>query len=201
MAAVLLILAPGFEEIEAVATMDILRRANLDLTVAALTPSLLVTGSHAITIQADTTLDQVLKTAPPPAQRFQALVLPGGPGTQTLHQDPRVGELLGQFAAAERLLAAICAAPTVLAAQGLLADHAATTYFDPDAYRQGTMGLPTGPIGEYRLDAVVVSGSRITSRGAGTAVAFALTLVAQLVGIPEAERIAKGIHAVWTYPG
>lgn len=206
MTSVLLILAPGFEEIEAVAAMDILRRAKLDLTVAALSPTLLVTGSHAITVQADITLDQVLSTNPPPEVRFQALVLPGGPGTQALHRDPRVTELLRRFAQADRLLGAICAAPTVLAAQGLLADHAATTYFAPDAYEQalagqGSLGLPVGPIREYRLDPVVVSGSRVTSRGAGTAVAFALTLVAKLVGIPEAEQIAKGIHAVWDYPG
>lgn len=202
MSSVLMPLAAGFEELEAIAVIDILRRAETTVTVAALTPTLRVTGSHQITVEADTTLAEVLAAHPHPSTHFDALVLPGGPGTQALHRDPRVTDLVKDFAQNNRLLGAICAAPTVLAAQGLLAGHAATTYFDPTAYHQalhgqGSLGLPLGPIGEYRLDAVVVSGSRITSRGAGTAVDFALTLVAKLVGIPTAQRIATGIHASW----
>ncbi|GAB4211512.1 MAG: DJ-1/PfpI family protein [Synechococcales cyanobacterium] len=201
MVALLLPLAPNFEEIEAVTVMDIVRRAGINLTVAALSEERLVTGSHGIPVYADTSLSAVLAPGKV-TERFQGLVLPGGPGTRHLQDDHRVVDLVRQFSQQGYLVAAICAAPTVLAQAGLLASRRATSYFSPDVYEcavagKQDLGLVVGPIGHYSTEAVVVDGPVITSRGAGTAVAFALEIVACLLGIPQAQHIAAAIHAVW----
>ncbi|NJK63416.1 MAG: DJ-1/PfpI family protein [Synechococcaceae cyanobacterium SM2_3_1] len=205
MVRVLLPLAHGFEEIEAVTTIDILRRAQMDVVVAGIGAERLTTGSHQISVVADMTLAQVLVEATPAevADQFDALVLPGGPGTRSLQTDARVQTLIQVFEQKGRWVAAICAAPMALAKAGILKDRAATSFFSPEAYQQAIQGGPpfnleTGPIADYRLQPVVVDQKVITSRGAGTAVEFALQVVAELVNRGEAERIAQSIHSSWT---
>ena len=170
---VLVPLAPGFEEIEAVTIIDILRRADIEVVTAALKDRT-VTGSHAITVQADRLLDEVLN------DDFDMVALPGGmPGSKTLREDPRVMKLLQRHAARGLRTAAICAAPSALAMAGVLDGRTATSF--PGFLDAGvTSGLTISEA------PVVVDGKIVTSRGVGTALDFALTLIAELKG--QAKR-------------
>ncbi|MCG8433639.1 MAG: DJ-1/PfpI family protein [Gammaproteobacteria bacterium] len=174
MAKVLVPLADGFEELEAVTIIDLLRRAGIEVNVAALQGGT-VTGSHGITITADNSLDQALHG------EYDMVVLPGGqPGADNLEADSRLCELLRKMANSGKFTAAICAAPKVLAAAGLLENKTATSfpgYLD----RMDIAGM------NYSDKAVVRDGKVLTSRGPGTAMDFALTLIEQLAG-PEKRR-------------
>jgi len=175
MTRVLVPLAEGFEEIEAVTVIDLLRRAGIAVSAASL-GARRVTGSHGITIEADVTLEEAR------AGDYDMIVLPGGmPGADHLKQDARVIDLLQEFAAQGRYTAAICAAPTVLAHAGLLSGRAATSF-------PGFLNAHSAPGIRLRQEAVVVDGKVVTSRGAGTAMDFGLALVELLEG---AERRAE----------
>lgn len=180
---VLVLLAEGFEEIEAVTVVDVLRRAQLEVTVASLAPRAgVVMGAHGIAVAADAALDDL------DTDRFGALVLPGGmPGTKHLADDARVIALVQRFAAAGRPLAAICAAPMVLARAGVLEGRQATSH---PSVRTKLAGASV--LGE---PAVVTSDTIVTSQGAGTAMAFALELVRQWKGRDVAERLAEAMIA------
>lgn len=172
-------LADGFEEIEAVTLLDVLRRGGVDVTAASLTDNLPVTGSRGVTLVADATWSS-LDTAD-----FDALVLPGGGrGTERLAADERVLDAIRVFDEDGRLVAAICAAPTVLAQAGVLTDRRATCY--PTCAAQ---------LGKSYDDAapVIADGTIITSRGPGTAILFALVLVQHLAGDEAARRVAEGL--------
>lgn len=174
-ARVLIPLAPGFEEIEAVTLIDVLRRGNVDVTVAGLQGTS-VTGSHNITVAADALLADVQ------AQDFDMIVLPGGmPGAQHLEDDQRLRGLLQKQARAGKPLAAVCAAPKVLAAAGLLAGKKATSY----------PGFLDPKLVNYQTGAVVRDGNITTSRGPGTVMRFALDLVEQLSGAETAKQLAE----------
>ena len=159
---VLVPLAEGFEELEAVTIIDVLRRAGLEVVVASLGSSP-VTGSHGIRIAADTPLAALAE------QDFDMIALPGGmPGADHLKKDPRITEIVQRLHGNGRPVAAICAAPMVLASAGILDGRRATSYpgFLADAAKTTVVG-----------DAVVVDRGVITSRGPGTALDFALALV------------------------
>jgi len=174
MPSVLIPLADGCEEMEAVIVMDILRRAGVEVVAASLMPGP-VNCSRGTRLLADAVLDEVLQ------QPFDMLVLPGGmPGAEHLKNDVRIQALLAQYAAEGRYIAAICAAPMALHAAGLLEGKRATSF--PGVLDQ----LPGSH--HYVEDAVVVDGRIVTSRGPGTAMSFALTLVGLLCG--EAKRQA-----------
>lgn len=166
MAKVLVPLAEGFEEIEAVTIVDVLRRAGLEVVVAGLRPGP-VRGSHGIRIDTDTSLDRVC------AADFALVALPGGlPGATHLREDAGLRRLLQEMSATGKYIGAICAAPSVLAAAQLLDGRRATSYpgfLDPTQV-------------DYREEPVVIDGKLVTSRGPGTAMAFALALVGLLVG-------------------
>ncbi len=169
MPTVLVPLAEGFEELEAITVVDLLRRADIEVVTAALATSP-VRGSHGIAVAADTTLTALGD------REFDMIVLPGGmPGARHLREDAALAQRLQRMAAAGRVTAAICAAPSVLAAAGLLDGKRATSFpgfLDPAA----TPGL------EVSQDAVVQDGTVITSRGPGTAMDFALALIERLCG-------------------
>jgi 4-methyl-5(b-hydroxyethyl)-thiazole monophosphate biosynthesis len=174
MTRVLVLLAEGFEELEAVAVVDLLRRADIEVRMVALADRE-VTGSHGITVVADVSLDEV------EVGDYDMIVLPGGmPGTTHLKSDPRVTRLLRQFAESGRYTAAICAAPSVLAHAGLLAGRKATSF-------PGFLTPGSAPDIRLSEDPVVVDGKVVTSRGPGTAVPFGLALIDLLEG-PEARR-------------
>ncbi len=175
---VLTLLAPGFEEIEAITVIDILRRADIQVLTASIGEKT-VTGSHNIPVIADALLDEIT------GEDYEACFLPGGqPGTQNLMSDRRVLELVRTFHDTERFVTAICAAPTVLLKAGILTKHQVTSYpsekekFDP---------------GFYRENDVVADDRIITSRGVGTAIPFALKLTELWVGNEKAEQLARQI--------
>ncbi|OAM90335.1 glutamine amidotransferase [Termitidicoccus mucosus] len=179
MPTVLAILPEGFEEIEAVTPIDLLRRAGVEVTTAALADDTPVTGRTGITVRADTTLARVA------GNTYDLLFLPGGPGVKHLRADPRVAALVKAQAAAGRWLAAICAAPTVLNDAGLLAGRRHTAHFSVAAE------LPARLADER----VVIDGKIITSRGAGTALDFGLALVGQLISPEKSREIHASICA------
>jgi 4-methyl-5(b-hydroxyethyl)-thiazole monophosphate biosynthesis len=173
---VLVPLAAGFEEIEALTIVDVLRRAKVDVVIAGLQPGP-VTGARKITILPDTSIDMIS------ADGFDMIVLPGGqPGTDNLNADPRIHSLLADFYSDGRLIGAICAAPIVLAAVGLL-EGKRTTCYPSYVDRLG------GAVYEDRP--VVTDGTIMTSQGVGTAISFALAIVARLVGGEIAEELSK----------
>ena len=153
------ILAEGFEEIEAITIIDILRRANLNVTVIGL-KDIFVTGSHNIVVKADNILDNVIDRI------FYALILPGGSkGTENLIKSPKFNEFLLNHYRNNSLLGAICAAPTVLSNQNILKDKKATSY---PTFKSKIKAS------QYLEQDVVVDGNIVTSRGVGTAIKFAL---------------------------
>lgn len=175
-ASVIVPLAPGFEEIEAITIVDVLRRAGESVAVAGLKPGP-CEGAHGITVTPDCGLDEV----DPAGVRM--VVLPGGlPGATNLRDDPRVVRLLQTCAEKGGYTAAICAAPIALAKAGLHRGRRVTSYpgFAKD------LGGAT-----YVEDRVVVDGKVVTSRGPGTALEFALELVKLL----KDERAAKELAA------
>lgn len=181
MATVLVPLADGFEEIEAVTVIDVLRRAGAEVTVAGLEPGP-IHGSHGIQVVPDELLDDVMK------RDYEMIVLPGGlPGADNLEADPRIREILIRLAEDGQFATAICAAPKVLAAAGLLDGRKATSFpgfLEP--YRDQVL--------ELEADAVVHDGRIITSRSAGTAMDFALELVAALLGEERSMEVEQGLR-------
>jgi protein deglycase len=185
---VMLLLGDGFEEIEAITPIDILRRANLRVLTVAVGDSLAVRGSHGIVVMADALLESVISEAPP----CELLLLPGGPGVAALRQNPRVLELVrSQIAgtsAGPAKLAAICAAPLVLADAGVLRDRQVTSF-------PGCEAELRPQVGDYLDDRVVFDGPICTSRGAGTAEEFSLALVSWLRGADMAAQVRRSIVA------
>lgn len=176
MPSVLIPLARGFEELEAVTVIDLLRRAEIEVVTAGI-ESGPVTGSRGTVILPDSTLDAEQE------RDFDMVVLPGGmPGSAHLDADPRVHRILRRQQETGRFLAAICAAPRVLARSGLLDGLAATAY-------PGALDRTVYPGVRWLEDAVVVDGQVITSRGPGTAMDFALCLVEILVGAEGRDRV------------
>lgn len=176
---VLCLLVPGFEEIETITPVDLLRRAGASVTIASVTGERVVAGRCQIAVQADVALAEVAD------QPFDLLFLPGGPGVRALRTDGRAARLAAEFMRAGRPVAAICAAPTILADAGLLEGRRFTAHFSVNAE------LP-GALADQR---VVEDGLLITSRGAGTAVDFGLALVRRLCGEAKAAEIAQAIMA------
>jgi len=176
MARVLVPLAQGCEELEAVIIIDLLRRANIDVVVAGLAPGHVI-GSHGICLLPDKLLDEVM------AESFDMIVLPGGlPGSDHLDQDSRVRKLLQQYHAQGKYTAAICAAPKALANAGLLDGRQATSY-------PGVIDAMHLPSTQIMRDKVVVDGRIVTSRGPGTAMDFALTLIELLLGAEQRKAV------------
>ncbi|AAZ97798.1 putative protease [Thiobacillus denitrificans ATCC 25259] len=178
MAKVLVPLADGCEELEAVTIIDLLRRAGVEVIVAGLKPGV-VKASRGVQLVPDVTLDQAL------ADAYDMVVLPGGmPGAAHLKDDVRVVDLLKKMASAGKYTAAICAAPMVLAEAGLLRGKQATSY---PGFLDGV------PDVTLRAEAVVQDGTVLTSRGPGTAMDFALQLVETLVGRAKREQVETAL--------
>jgi len=178
MTVVLVPLAQGCEEIEAITVIDILRRAGITVVSAGLNAHP-VKASRGTMLLPDTTLDAALATS------FDMIVLPGGqPGSNNLKADERILTLLKQMSQKNKYVAAICAAPSVLALAGLLDGKQATSF--PGA-------LDAFPRIHQQSGAVVVDGNIITSRGPGTAMDFALTLVELLAGNAKRREVEAGL--------
>ncbi len=180
MKSVLIPLAPGFEDLEAVTLSDLLRRAGIEVVIAGLHVGL-IEGSRGVRIQPDATLDEVM------TRDFDMIALPGGmPGAEHLKNDARVQALLRRLGGAGKYTAAICAAPIALAQAGLLEGKRATSY-------PGFVEKLDLPNTTCLNDPVVVDGKVATSRGPGTAMDFALTLIELLVGRPTRDQVEAGL--------
>jgi 4-methyl-5(b-hydroxyethyl)-thiazole monophosphate biosynthesis len=179
-------LAEGFEEVEAVTPIDYLRRAGIEVITVSVADSLTVKGSHGIPIAADTSLEALKKEGRLNAASWDGAVVPGGmPGAANVAASVPAGALLTELAAAGKLTAAICAAPAVVFAPlGLLTGRRFTCY-------PGLEATVTDAI--WLEERVVIDGSVITSRGAGTAAAFAIALIGYLVNDAGAEKIARSV--------
>jgi 4-methyl-5(b-hydroxyethyl)-thiazole monophosphate biosynthesis len=172
----LVLLADGFEEIEAVSVMDILRRAGVEVSSAFVNAET-VMGAHGIKLKADISLSEAARN------EYDALILPGGgPGSETLASNDEVLKLVRLYHGKGKLTAAICAAPMVFARAGVADGHTVTSF-------PGFEHL----FADYKTDPVVVSGNLVTSRGPGTAVPFALKLTEILEGNSVCEKIKEDI--------
>lgn len=179
MSRVSILLADGFEEIEAITIIDVLRRAEIEAVAVSVTGSLTVLGAHQIGVQADILLGDAVE------QEWEMVVLPGGlPGSTTLRDQEDVQEFLRAHHDKDTPLAAICAAPIALAKAGILSGKRVTSY---PAF--------SDQLGDviYEERAVVQDGNLTTSRGPATAMEFALNLVEQLRGEGCAQPLAQGM--------
>lgn len=171
---VVVFLANGFEEIEALATVDVLRRAGLTVRTVGIGGHA-ITGTHGITVQADSTDSEPL----PAYDELQAVVLPGGlPGTTRLAESAVVTRCVTEAAARGILVCAICAAPSVLGNLGLLRGKRATCY---PGFEDQLLGATVSG------ESVVADNGVVTAKGAGVTVKFALTIVSRLI-YPDAAR-------------
>ncbi len=177
---VLVPLAQGCEELEAVTVIDLLRRAGIEVITAGLDEHAVI-ASRGVRLLPDTTLEELKEG------RFDLIVLPGGlPGADHLANDSRILSLLQQQSQADGRIAAICAAPKVLAAAGLLDNRAATAY-------PGTLeSLPLENT-DIKSCAVHIDANITTSRGPGTAMDFALSLIEQLCGRDKRDEVEAGL--------
>ena len=174
-------LAQGCEELEAVTVIDLLRRANVEVITAALTPEP-VTGSRGVILIADTTLDKAAQI-----DDFDIIILPGGlPGADNLADSPLLARVLKRMAKEGKYIAAICAAPRVLALAGLLEGKRVTAY-------PGFIDGGHFPGLHFTGQAVEVDGKVVTSRGPGTAMDFALTLIELLCGHATRKTVEAGL--------
>lgn len=173
-------MADGFEEIEGLCVVDILKRALIDVDMVSISDSLTVTGAHGIKITADKLIDEV------DFDKGDMIVLPGGmPGTTNLGNCKKLVDNIIKYNKQDKMLAAICAAPSVLGVNGILAGKTATCYpgFEDkliDACVTNTK--------------VVKSKNVITSRGMGTAIDFGLCIVEYYMGKGKAKELASGIQ-------
>ncbi len=172
----IIILSDGFEEIEAITPIDLLRRANIEIDILGLN-GLEITGSHAIKIHAEKLLENS-------SDLPDAIILPGGPGHKNLFNSTLVISMVKEMFRAKKLCAAICAAPSVFGKAGILAGKAATCFpgFEKTLSGASFIDMP-----------VVVDDNIITSRGAGTAVPFSLEIIKYLIDSETAEKIASTI--------
>lgn len=172
-------LAEGFEEIEGLTVVDILRRAGVETVMISITGQKEVHGSHKIGVLADCLYEEV------EFSELDGIVLPGGmPGTTNLGNYSGVNEAVKSFAENGKLVAAICAAPSVLGQAGILEGKKAACY-------PGFEDKLTGA--EVVYEEVAEAGNVITSRGMGTAISFGLRLTAYLVSEQKAKELAEGI--------
>lgn len=180
MSKVYIFLADGFEEIEALTVVDLLRRADIDITMVSVSGSLDVMGGHRITVRADKLFEELNFSD------ADMLVLPGGKmGTDNLSVHEGLDKLLKNFAKQDKLLSAICAAPSILGNKGLLKGKKAICYPGFEEYLTGAKVVDTD---------VVTDGNIITSKGMGTSIDFSLAIITKLIDENEAAKIAASIR-------
>ena len=173
------IFAEGFEEVEAIAVVDVIRRAKIECTIISVSEQKIVSSARNIKVVTDKLLSEVN------IDEYGMLILPGGmPGTKNLAENKELESIILKFKKENKMLAAICAAPTVYGNLGLLKGEKAVCYPGCEANLIGA---------EVLMDKVVVSNQFITSRGAGTALEFGLKIVEYIKGKDEADTIAKAI--------
>ena len=176
-----LFLAYGFEETEALTTVDLLRRAGIQAITVSATNSNMVTGAHAIPVVADIKLDETCFS------NGDAVILPGGqPGVDNLKACERIIKIIEAAYEKGKIIGAICAAPMILGELGILKGRKATSY-------PGCLDAACGA--DISEDKVCVDENIVTSRGVGTAIDFALELIKMMEGAEKADEVRKSILA------
>lgn len=169
--------AEGFEEIEAITPVDVLRRAGIDVTTVSITDKLQVIGSHNIEITTDAILDDIKDI------QADMLILPGGlPGAENLNKSIELKQMIHNYSGKGKSIAAICAAPMILGGMGILKDKKVTCYPGFEKYLKGA---------EVSTNSVESSSNIITGQGVGAAMKFALELVSHLTDKQTAKELAK----------
>ena len=176
---VLVFLVNGFEEIEAMAPIDLLRRAGIIVDTVSINEDNQVTSSRKIRVLTDKTIDEIN------FENYEMIVLPGGPGTENYMKSEKLLEKLKEFSI-NRKLGAICAAPTILSALGILNGKQAICFpaCEPDLIKDGAIIVNQDVVRDNNI---------ITSRGAGTAIDFSLSLIEELLGKNKSHEIRKEI--------
>jgi 4-methyl-5(b-hydroxyethyl)-thiazole monophosphate biosynthesis len=176
---ILLFLAEGFEEIEAVAPIDVFRRAGIDVTTVSVSDKLTVTGAHGIGVNADVIFEKADLSGD------FLIYLPGGmPGTTNLDNHTGLKKLIEKQAAKGATIAAICAAPSILGKMGLLKEKEAICYPGFESFLTDA---------KISSSTIVKSGNILTAKGPGVAIPFALKIVEELKGKDTAQQIANGM--------
>ena len=171
------LLAEGFEEIEALTVVDILRRAEIEVKTVSVSGNKIVSGGHGIAVETDIFIDE--------ADVSDMLFLPGGmPGVTNLEAEPAVKKLIEEYFSSEKYIAAICAAPSIIGKMDLLSGKKATCYPGFEQYLNGA---------EAVTDSVVKDGKILTSRGAGTAGELGFAIVGIFRGKEVADKLRKGM--------
>ncbi len=174
-----LFLASGFEEIESIAVIDILRRANMEITIVSIEKQLEVTGSHHVTIKTDVIFENVI------FENIEWLILPGGmPGTTNLNKHEKLKEIIKEHYEKGGYIAAICAAPLILGDMNLLQGKSATCYPGYESHLKGAL---------LSHEKIVDAGNIVTAKGAGVTIPFALKIVEKSKGMDKAQEIANKI--------
>ncbi len=176
---ILLFLAEGFEEIEAVAPIDVFRRAGIDVTTVSVSDKLTVTGAHGIGVNADVIFEKADLSGD------FLIYLPGGmPGTTNLDNHTGLKKLIEKQAAKGATIAAICAAPSILGKMGLLKEKEAICYPGFESFLTDA---------KISSSTIVKSGNILTAKGPGVAIPFALKIVEELKGKDTAQQVANGM--------
>lgn len=175
----LLLLADGFEDTEALTTRDVLIRAGIEITTASITDRLEVESSFGVHVLADALLKLIFDTTP-----YDFLVLPGGGrGTRNLAESNLVAFYIDRFVKANKLVCAICAAPSILGKLGYLKNEKYTCF----------AGCNEGFAGDFTGNEIEVSGNFITARSMKYSIPFALTIIERLLGKEAAQKVDIGL--------
>ena len=179
MSKVCIFFATGYEEIEALTVVDILRRASIDIDLVSITDEKKVTGSHNITVEMDKIFNEV------DFDSVDMLVLPGGmPGTKNLEAFTPLMDKIDDFYNKGKYIAAICAAPSIFGHKGILKGKKACSYPTFESHLEGA---------DVKREPAVVDGKIITGRGMGTAIPFALCILKELKGAEAADAMKESI--------
>ena len=174
-------LADGFEEIEALTPIDMLKRADIDVVSVSINDTLEVTGTHNIKVLADTTIDQIA------VENIDAVILPGGlPGADNLRMNEKVNEFIDEAYKQNKYVCAICASPRTLGEKGLLVGKKATCFPGFEKYLEGAIPVDSG---------CVRDGNIITAKSMGKSIEFGKEIISALKGIDIAEKITRSIFA------
>lgn len=169
----------GYEEIEALTVVDILRRAGVETTMVSVMGERSVVGSHNVKVGMDALIDEM------DFDKIDVIVLPGGmPGTKNLEACEALMEQVDAFAAQDKIVAAICAAPSILGHRGLLRGKKACSYPTFESHLEGA---------EVSQEPAVIDGNIITGRGMGAAIPFGLAILEKLQGKETAQKMAETI--------
>ena len=179
MKSICIFLAEGFEEVEALFPLDILRRGGVNVKTVSVTGQQIVKGAHQVPVMADMLFDDLKE------EDIEMIVLPGGlPGATNLDAHAGLDKLVRSFAASQKPLAAICAAPMVYGKRGLLAGKKATCYPGFDVYLEGA---------EYTGHMVEIADNFILGKGPGAAADFGFAILEKMAGAGRAEEVKNGM--------